>query len=128
MIQVTPQTRVLVALAPVDGRRGIDGLAQVCRALLQCEPLDGSLVVFRTRSGKVVKLLMHDGQGFWLCTKRLSSGRFRHWPAAMDSSSTSRELLTHELQTLLWGGDPDRSQAAPIWRRVRMEAREARPG
>lgn len=38
MIQLTPQMRVLVAIEPVDGRRGIDGLAQVCRAVFNCDP------------------------------------------------------------------------------------------
>lgn len=118
MIQITPQMRVLVAIEPVDGRRGIDGLAQVCRAVLDCDPMDGTLVVFRTRSGKSVKLLAFDGQGFWLCMKRLSSGKFKHWPATTDSSAASRALLAHELQTLLWGGDPERAEAAPMWRRL----------
>jgi hypothetical protein len=31
MIQVTPQMRILVAVEPVDFRRGIDGLARLCR-------------------------------------------------------------------------------------------------
>ena len=30
MIQLTPQMRLLVAVVPVDFRRGIDGLARVC--------------------------------------------------------------------------------------------------
>jgi hypothetical protein len=29
MIQITPQMRVLVAIEPVDGRKGIDSLAQL---------------------------------------------------------------------------------------------------
>ena len=33
MIQITPQMRVLVAVEPVDLRKGIDGLAAVCREL-----------------------------------------------------------------------------------------------
>lgn len=31
MIQVTPQMRILLAVEPVDFRKGIDGLAQLCR-------------------------------------------------------------------------------------------------
>jgi hypothetical protein len=50
--------------------------------------------------------------------KRLSSGKFKHWPAATDNSAASRALLAHELQTLLWGGDPERAEAAPMWRRL----------
>jgi transposase len=119
--------RVIVALEPVDGRRGIDGLAQVCRSLLDINPLDGALVVFRNRSGKALRMLAYDGQGYWLCMKRMSSGKFRYWPtAAEDGNAASRVLLAHELQTLIWGGDPAQAHAAPMWRRLRVQTGETR--
>jgi hypothetical protein len=31
MIQITAQMRVLVAIEPVDGRKGIDSLARLCQ-------------------------------------------------------------------------------------------------
>ena len=34
MIQITPQMRILLAVEPVDFRRGIDGLAALCRQAL----------------------------------------------------------------------------------------------
>lgn len=115
MIQVTPQMRIRVALAPVDFRRGIDGLAQLCRADLKEDPFQGTLFVFRNRPGTAIKALVYDGQGFWLLQKRLSAGRFRHWP--------DHELLeAHELSVLLAAGDPARAQGAPQWRRVRAPA------
>ena len=126
MIQVTAQMRVLVAVEPADFRCGIDGLARVCRAVLSADPMDGTVFAFRSRSGKALKLLMYDGQGFWLCQKRLSQGRFRHWPTSADSAASP--LLAHEFQTLIWGGDPAMAQAAPMWRRLRIEPPEARPG
>jgi transposase len=129
MIQISPQMRVIVAIEPVDGRRGIDGLAQVCRSVLEIDPLDGALIVFRTRSGKALRILAYDGQGYWLCTKRMSSGKFRYWPtAADDSSAASRVLLAHELQTLLWGGDPQQAHAAPMWRRLPVVPAQSRAG
>ena len=87
MIQITPQMRVLVAVEPVDFRRGIDGLSQVCRAALSADPMDGTMFVFRSRSAKSLKLLVYDGQGFWLAQKRLSQGCFRHWPTAAGAVS-----------------------------------------
>ena len=74
MIQITPQMRVLVAVEPVDFRRGIDGLAQLCGSTLKEDPFTGAVFVFRNRQSKAVKMLVYDGQGFWLCHKRLSSG------------------------------------------------------
>jgi len=125
MIQITPQMRVLIAIEPVDFRKGIDGLSQICRAVLSEQPMDGTMFVFRCRSAKAIKLLVYDGQGYWLATKRMSSGRFRHWPSATDAAS--RQLLTHEFTALIWGGNPQLAQAAPMWRRIAIEPPGARP-
>jgi transposase len=119
MIQVTPQMRVLVAVEAVDFRKGIDGLAQVCREVLRRDPFSGSVFVFRSRSGKAVKLLIFDGQGFWLCQKRLSSGRFRWWPRSR--SGSGKVLEAQQLAVLLSGGDPSAAGGAPPWRRVNSD-------
>ena len=115
MIQVTPQMRILVAVAPTDFRRGIDGLARMAREELQSDPFSGCVFVFRNRTGTSIKALVYDGQGFWLCQKRLSAGRFRYWP---HSAEAAEELEAHELQVLLWAGDFEGAKAAPAWRRV----------
>jgi transposase len=123
MIPITPNMRLFVAIDPVDGRKGIDGLVHLCRSRLSCDPMeDGALVVVRNRSAKSIRLLAYDGQGWWLAQKRLSTGKFKFWPEAGDSSNPARrQLLAHELQTLIWGGDPERSHAAPMWRRIPVE-------
>jgi transposase len=108
--------RVLVAVRPADFRRGIDGLAAVCRSALGSDPMSGALFVFRNRRATAVKLLVYDGQGFWLCQKRLSRGRFGWWPSDSDASVTGLEA--HELAVLLRGGDPAGAKGAPVWRRV----------
>lgn len=115
MIQITPQMRLLVAVEPADFRWGIDGLVRVCRESLG-DPFSGTVFVFRNRRGTAIKILAYDGQGFWLCQKRLSHGRFRYWPGG--AGGAQQELLAHELQVLLAGGHPDRTLAAPQWRRV----------
>lgn len=66
MLQITPQMRVLVAVEPIDGRKGIDSLAQLCRQKLAADPFSGCVFVFRTRSGTTLKVLVYDGQG---CTR-----------------------------------------------------------
>ena len=80
MIQITPHMRILVAVEPVDFRAGIDGLVAACRKRLEADPFSGALFVFRNRARTGVKILVYDGQGFWLCHKRLSSSRFAWWP------------------------------------------------
>ncbi len=114
MIQVAPQMRVLVAVEPADFRKGIDGLAKLAREELEHDPFSGCLFVFRNRKATAVKILVYDGQGFWLCYKRLSTGRFRCWP----SGHKLRALEAHELQVLLSAGDFEAVAAAPPWRRL----------
>ena len=114
MIQITPQMRILLAVEPVDFRKGIDDLVAVCRAALNTDPLAGALFVFRSRSKHALKFLTYDGQGFWLCQKRLSQGRFGWWPSTGDGGVV--RLDPHQLHLLLWNGDPSRGAAAPMWR------------
>jgi transposase len=122
MLQLRPQSRIFLAVPPVDFRKGIDGLAALCRHALHENPLGGTVYVFRNRTGTTLKLLAYDGQGFWLCTKRLSHGRFQWWPTATPTSVT---LSAWDLSILLGNGPPDRAQLAPAWRPVTYEGTSA---
>jgi transposase len=117
VIAIVPQMRVLVAVEPVDFRNGIDGLVAVCRQRLQADPMSGALFVFASRRRRSIKILAYDGQGFLLCQKRLSTGRFRWWPTVMGPEATVR-LDAHQLQLLLWNGDPNHAGIAPLWRPI----------
>lgn len=119
MIQLTPQMRILVALEPTDFRRGIDGLCRVCKQELRSDPFGGAVFVFRNRRRTAVKILVYDGQGFWLCHKRMSKGKFEFWPQPKESRAKARPLQPHELGVLLAAGDPEAAAGAPPWRRVR---------
>ncbi len=106
MIQITAQMRVLVAIEPVDGRKGIDSLARLCQEKLAEDPFSGCVFVFRSRSGTAIRLL---------CYERLSHGRFVWWPQA---SEPAKALEAYEVQLLMAAGDVSRVRAAPMWRRV----------
>lgn len=112
MLQLSPSMRIFVCLQFVDLRKGIDGLAAVCRNQLEKDPFQGALFVFRNRSQTTIRLLVYDGQGFWLCTKRLSQGKFHWWPKEQS------EIDARQIQTLLWNGNPESAHFATDWRRI----------
>ena len=60
MIQITPHMKILMAVEPVDFRKGIDGLAMLCRTILQSDPFSGHVFVFLNRTRTSIKILMYD--------------------------------------------------------------------
>jgi transposase len=120
MLQITPQMRILVAVDPVDGRKGIDSLAQLCRQKLAEDPFSGCLFLFRNRSGTTLRALCFDGQGFWLAQKRLSQGRFLWWPERGRTAQTAQTLEAHQAHALLAASDPS-LPGAPVWRPVKPQ-------
>jgi len=116
VIQITPQMRIWLAVEPVDFRKGIDGLAALCRQQLKADPMSGALFVFSNKRRKSLRLVTYDGQGLWLCHKRLSEGRFRWWPQTGDQPVYALEA--QQLQLLLWNGNPLEVKTAPMWRRL----------
>ncbi len=122
MLSITPQMRILVAVEPADFRKGIDGLAGLCRNILREDPFSGCVFVFRNRRATAIKVLVYDGQGFWLCQKRLSQGRFQWWPES--AACVVRELAARDLQLVVWNGDPSRGAMKPLWRGLRAGAPE----
>ena len=86
MIQIPPNSRIFVGTKPIDLRNGIDGIAAICRDRLLVEPMDGAVFIFTNAPRTHIKILFYDGQGFWLCLKRLSKGRFSYWPRSSDES------------------------------------------
>lgn len=115
MLQVTPHMRILVAIDRVDGRKGIDSLAQLCREKLAEDPFSGCLFLFLNQSGTTLKGLCYDGQGYWMCQKRLSKGRFP-WPK---DARKSQPLEFHQAYRLLAAENPAVAEA-PQWRPIKQ--------
>ncbi|MBF0503251.1 MAG: IS66 family insertion sequence element accessory protein TnpB [Candidatus Riflebacteria bacterium] len=110
MIQLSPHMRVFVYVTPVDFRSGIDGLAGVCRSKLGQNPMSGAVFLFINRHRAAMKLLTFDGQGFVMCHKRLSQGKFKFWP------QSTYALTGPQVLVLLYNGDPCGSKMAPAWK------------
>jgi len=77
--------QVMIMVQPVDMRLGIDGLSALVQQALQTSACDGRLYLFRNRAGNRLKALCWDGNGVWLCQRRLHQGKF-HWPQLGESS------------------------------------------
>ena len=76
MIVPSSGVKVLIAMKPVDFRKGMDGLAAVVHETLGANPFGGVIYVFRSKRADRVKLLFWDGTGLVLATKRLEQGTF----------------------------------------------------
>ncbi len=96
-----PGLRVVVATKPIDFRKGMDGLATLVTQALAADPFADDIFVFRAKRMDRVKLLIWDGSGLCLVTKRLEVGRFT-WPPVRDGSIT---LSAGQLSMLFAGMD-----------------------
>ncbi len=113
MLQITPQHRLLLAVAPLDFRAGIDVMVARCRLVLAQDPFSGAVFAFTNRRRIAVKLLVYDGTGFWLCHKRFSHGKLKWWPTGDQTSVT---LRASELAILLAQGHPLKAGVPDDWR------------
>jgi transposase len=98
-----------LAVAPVDLRAGIDRLLLMVQSALGRDAFDGGAYVFRNRGGSRIKIVCCDGQGVWLCVRRLNSGRFV-WPR---SSETTCTLTVEQFGWLIAGVDWQRLSQRP---------------
>ena len=104
MILVPSGVRVLVWSQPVDFRAGMDRLAALVQMTLRANPFAGDVYVFRSRRTDRVKLLVFDGTGLVLVTKRLERGHFVWPPRGEDVVRLSAVQLSVLLAGLPWEG------------------------
>lgn len=68
--------RVFAYPAPVDLRKGYDGLYGLVEQGLKRDPMTGDLFLFVNESRKLCKVLVWDGSGLCIFQKRLAKGTF----------------------------------------------------
>ena len=102
MIGSTRQVAVYAYCAPVDLRKGFDGLSALVLNDLGRDPLAGDFFVFANRTRKRAKVLLWDGTGLCIYAKRLEQGRFAClWREP--STAAPLQLTMSELQLFLEG-------------------------
>lgn len=110
MLRLAEGTRIFMAVAPIDMRKSFDGLCAAVIEVLQANPLDGHLFIFRGKRCDRVKALIWDRTGLAIWYKRLEKGRYR-WPSP---DARCIELSEQELTLLLDGVDFTRIRCLPV--------------
>ncbi len=118
MIQLVPHIRILLAISPVDFRKGAETLAAFCQEQLAEDPYSGTLFVFRNRRGTALKLLVYDGVGWWFVWRRFSQGKIRWWPHSADETARLHPLAAQQLSALLYQANPLEMKFAPDWKQI----------
>ena len=83
MIVAGQRLPILLAKRPVDFRCGHHGLALKVQTELKLDPHSGVMVIFRSKRGDRLKILVWDGTGMVLIYKILEQGGFA-WPNVQD--------------------------------------------
>lgn len=117
MLSLTSAVRIYVWTAPVDMRKGFDGLQALVRAA-GMQPFSGHLFVFVSRRADRAKILTWQRGGFVLWYKRLSKGTFR---VSRAGRSEAVEVLDPaELSMLLDGVDYKAVRRSKRWEPARI--------
>ncbi len=118
MLALSSTVKIYIATQYVDFRSGVDALSCICRNSFKMDPMDGSVFIFINHRRTSLKVLTYDGQGFWLATKRLSSGTFSGYPKLPARSLLG--CIAEQVYVLLRGGDPAEVSGLPDWRKIKM--------
>lgn len=102
MFSFPNQTKVYLAVSPVDMRKSFNGLWTEASERLKEDPFNGALFVFANKRRDRIKILYWDGSGLWVFAKRLEKGRFT-WPSGSNDHKLS--LTPQSLGMLLEGID-----------------------
>jgi transposase len=81
---------------PTDMRKSFDGLCGLITTLPAHDPLNGSVYIFINKRKNRIKLLLWDGDGFWIFYKRLEKGTFQ-----VSFDTTEKEALVWSYDQLL---------------------------
>ena len=109
LLTIGPTGTIRSAVAPQDGRKGIDGLGGVVRLVLGRDPASGDLFVFKNRRGDKLKILARMGDGFALYLRRLQKGTFA-FPGA---DAQELAITPTQLAMILGGVELDRTRTRP---------------
>ncbi len=101
MIGLTRKMRVWAFTSPVDMRKGFDALYGLAQSRLGRNPLEGDAFLFLSRNRRLAKVLLWDGTGLCIFSKRMERGRFAKLWGMTDGDEI--QLTSAELSAYLDG-------------------------
>ncbi len=99
MLNLSEARKYFLYRGKTDMRKSFDGLCGLVRDKLFREPLSGEIFVFLSKRKNQIRLLLWEGDGFALYSKRLEKGTFE----IPDSPSQCMELKCDQLLFILKG-------------------------
>jgi transposase len=121
MLSLSIRERIFAATAPVDFRKGFDGLVAIVRTNFGEDPFTGNLFCFFNRRRDRVKILVWDRNGFWLHYKRLERGTFEK----LEGGGARLVIERAQMSMLLEGIDTKKSKFRRHFSRdVRIASRD----
>jgi transposase len=106
-------------------RRSFDGLFALVQSLIRQDPFSGSLFLFRSRRGDLIKALWWDLDGFAIFAKRLEVGTFRFPDVRfVNGEYEPVEIERSELMMMLEGIDTDSVKRLKRYRRQRRDGQQ----
>jgi len=116
MLSFSGSLKVFVAVEPCDMRKSFNGLSALVTERLGEDLKQGALFVFSNRRHTRIKILLFDGTGLWVCTKRLEEGTFS-WPKHVAPGVTKLSLTPQALALLTDGVDLRGGKLRPWYER-----------
>lgn len=116
MLSFSGGLKIFLAVVPCDLRKSFNGLYALVSEQLAEDPRSGALFVFINRRHSRLKILLFDGTGLWVCTKRLEKGTFA-WPRGLEAGRTKLKLSPQALAMLTDGVDLRGGQMRPWYER-----------
>ena len=127
VLSIPTRLRIRLCKDATDMRKSFDGLCALVEHRLRCDPYSGDLYVFVNRRRTYVKLLLWDGNGFYIVAKRLEGGCFERWRPSSDKA-THVEIDRAQLLMLLEGVDLKKAEFRRHFVRcVSIGKRDGRP-
>jgi transposase len=118
VLAIPPNSKVFLALSPVDFRKQIPGLKKWVQNEFKQNPFSNIYFFFFSRNRKSIKILFFDGQGMCLYFKKLSKGTFKKWDGLAEVSVKFINMCPTEGQVMLMNGNLRKLEIQKNWKEI----------